>query len=457
MQIISYYPTYAANTSSSAPKEKVEKTSSRTNYKTNKSNKYRIGFWTTSITESESDFELKTDAARKNTNKRVYNSAVAVDIPKIKKSSTVKSKTSDNYSLSKLLVGISDLFFVSAICIIFCFHFLKQFSNENKYNFVIQLPEISYSPVLSSVHLDVAMKQFTMDFGTSTMSYNNSAFVDSDGNILNVSVESETGIDNVAVTSVADSESVTPAFLNAVTYTEYKVKSGDTISGITLKFNLKNISTLIAVNDISNVRSLKSGQVLKIPSMDGLIHSISAGETLESLSVKYDITVEDLLDVNDLSSQDLMVGDELFIPGAKLDNMTLHSALGDLFISPIARSYRITSYFGRRPDPFTGVPSSHSGIDLAVPLGTPIRSSMAGRVVYAGFSNIYGNYVIINHGNGYQTLYGHMYKILTRVGQYIEQGTQIGLVGSTGYSTGPHLHFSVYKDGKLIDPLSVLK
>ena len=95
---------------------------------------------------------------------------------------------------------------------------------------------------------------------------------------------------------------------------------------------------------------------------------------------------------------------------------------------------------------------------MAVPQGTPIKAAMGGKIAAVGFTNVYGYYVIINHENGYQTLYAHMLrKSPVNVGQRVSQGEQIGLVGSTGYSTGPHLHFTVYKNGKLIDPLSVLK
>ena len=81
---------------------------------------------------------------------------------------------------------------------------------------------------------------------------------------------------------------------------------------------------------------------------------------------------------------------------------------------------------------------------------------MSGTVVVAGWSNVFGNYIIINHGNGYQSLYGHLSKIIAKKGQSVDSSTKIGLVGSTGYSTGPHLHFTVYKNGKTINPLVVL-
>jgi LysM repeat protein len=246
-------------------------------------------------------------------------------------------------------------------------------------------------------------------------------------------------------------------FKKPVTFKSYKVRDGDTISGITRKFGLTNLSTIIALNDIDNARTLYSGQKLRIPSVDGLICTAKSGNTLAGIAAKYNIPLEDLLDVNDLSSQTLLIGQQLFIPGAKLDSSKLHEALGDMFKIPLAVSYRLTSPFGWRSDPFTGVRSFHTGIDMACPEGTQIYASMGGKVLTAGWSNIFGNYVIITHPNGYQTLYGHMSKVFAKKGQIINQGTPIGLVGTTGYSTGPHLHFTVYKNGHLVDPRTILK
>src|SRR5574344_234419 len=242
-----------------------------------------------------------------------------------------------------------------------------------------------------------------------------------------------------------------------VTFSTYKVKSGDTISTIARRAGLTNISTLIAVNDIDNVRSLRAGQKLRVPSQDGIIHTVSANQSLNSISVLYHTSVEELCDANDLESRILRVGQELFIPGAKLDSASLRKAMGELFMTPLSAGWRLTSHFGNRADPFTGVSTYHTGVDMAAPTGTPIKAAMSGRIAYVGWSNVFGNYVIINHGNGYQTLYGHMSKSLAHMGEDVSQGTRIGLVGSTGYSTGPHLHFTVYKNGRLVDPLTLLK
>ena len=262
--------------------------------------------------------------------------------------------------------------------------------------------------------------------------------------------------------NVLDSEGkpnagVAAEFTQKVTFKDYKVQAGDTISGISKKFGLSNISTLIAVNNISNVRQIRSGQKLRIPSTDGLIYNVKSGDTLNSLSVRYHVTVEDLLDVNDLETQVITEGQTLFIPGAKLSSDTLKMAMGELFIYPLSGRWRLTSPYGRRSDPFTGVKSFHTGIDMAMPQGTPVKASMSGKVVTVGYTNIFGNYVIIKHYNGYQTMYAHLSKALAKTGTTVEQGEKIGLVGSTGYSTGPHLHFMVFKNGSHIDPMTVLK
>lgn len=258
----------------------------------------------------------------------------------------------------------------------------------------------------------------------------------------------------------ADGFSYSPSEINfrqPVSYRTYVVQSGDTILGITRRFGLSNISTLIAVNDIANVRRLRFGQKLVIPSMDGLVHTVKSGDSLNALSVQYHVPVEDLLDVNDLESHNLLIGAKLFIPGAKLSSDAIRLAMGEMFIYPLKGKWRRTSLFGFRSDPFTGVRSFHTGLDMAMPTGSPVYASMSGKVAAVGFTNVYGNYIIINHGNGYQTLYAHLSRSLAKTGDRIDQGEKIGLVGSTGYSTGPHLHFTVYKNGKLVDPLTVLK
>lgn len=115
---------------------------------------------------------------------------------------------------------------------------------------------------------------------------------------------------------------------------------------------------------------------------------------------------------------------------------------------------RIASGFGARIDPVYKTPKFHYGLDFAAPQGTPIYATANGNVTLAGNTgNGYGNHVIINHGYGYQTLYGHMVRVKARTGQSVNRGEVIGWVGSTGKSTGPHLHYEVHKYGDKIDPI----
>lgn len=115
---------------------------------------------------------------------------------------------------------------------------------------------------------------------------------------------------------------------------------------------------------------------------------------------------------------------------------------------------RMASGFGYRIDPVYKTVKMHAGLDFAAPQGTPIYATADGIVKLAGNSgNGYGNYVVVNHGYGYETLYGHQYRIKVKAGQRVKRGELIGWVGSTGKSTGPHLHYEVHKNGRHIDPI----
>lgn len=116
----------------------------------------------------------------------------------------------------------------------------------------------------------------------------------------------------------------------------------------------------------------------------------------------------------------------------------------------------ISSYFGPRTDPFTGKPGFHSGVDVAAPIGTPIHAVASGIVTYAGVRHGYGNVVEIDHGNGYVTRYAHASRLLVHAGQRVLAGASIADVGSTGRSTGAHVHFEVWRNGRVLNPLSVV-
>jgi murein DD-endopeptidase MepM/ murein hydrolase activator NlpD len=234
----------------------------------------------------------------------------------------------------------------------------------------------------------------------------------------------------------------------------YRVERGDMIGDLARKFGL-NQDTLISYNNIKNTRLLQIGQTLKIPNQDGILHKVKKGDTLSGLAETYKTDGEIIKTVNELFSDTIREGTELFIPGARLDWINLQEINGDLFIWPI--SGYITSPYGYRNSPFTGVRQFHSGIDIGAVSGTPIKAAVSGRVSVAGWSDIYGNYVVVSHHSGYRTLYGHMSLIRVKSGQYVSTGQRIGDVGSTGLSTNPHLHFTVYKNGVTVNPRTLMK
>lgn len=241
-------------------------------------------------------------------------------------------------------------------------------------------------------------------------------------------------------------------------YFTYRVQKGDMIGFIADKFNVTQ-DTIISVNNIHQSRLIQIGQILKIPSMPGIVYTVKKnGETADSIAEKFEISAEKLARVNNIQeNQSLVAGQTLFAPDALLDWVTRQEINGDLFHKPIHSRYYLSSYYGWRSSPFSGKRSYHSGIDMACPQGTPVYAALGGTVTSVGYNSVYGNYVIITHHSGYKTLYGHMSKQLVARGKWVDTNTRIGLVGSTGLSTGPHLHFTVYKFGKTVNPAALWK
>ena len=126
---------------------------------------------------------------------------------------------------------------------------------------------------------------------------------------------------------------------------------------------------------------------------------------------------------------------------------------GSGMIWPVPGYSRISSHFGYRSDPFTGEKSFHSGTDIPAPIGTPILAAYKGQVAWSYYSTSAGNWIGIDHGNGLYTIYHHMSKLIAEEGQMVNTGDVIGLCGTTGRSTGPHLHFTVRLNGKYVEPL----
>jgi len=142
-----------------------------------------------------------------------------------------------------------------------------------------------------------------------------------------------------------------------------------------------------------------------------------------------------------------------------LETMLMNHGLQDE-VMPAGRPVNngwTSSYFGLRTDPFTGRKEHHKGVDFAGKMGSDIVSVAAGVVTWAGKRYGYGNLVEINHGNGYATRYGHAQKVLVNVGEKVKKGQLVALMGSTGRSTGPHVHFEVWHEGKVVDPMQYIR
>jgi murein DD-endopeptidase MepM/ murein hydrolase activator NlpD len=124
------------------------------------------------------------------------------------------------------------------------------------------------------------------------------------------------------------------------------------------------------------------------------------------------------------------------------------------FLLPLPYYTAITDAYGMRYHPIYGYYKMHEGVDLAVGSGTAIYATKSGTVTTAAYDDAYGYYVTINHGDGYSSLYGHMTNYIVSAGDYVTQGQVIGYVGSTGWSTGPHLHFGIYYNGSSVNPMN---
>jgi len=271
------------------------------------------------------------------------------------------------------------------------------------------------------------------------------------GGVLPEKIACQTGVD-LELSGIPEPEEYSRPSL--LTFNFYTVEKGDIIGTIAAKAGL-NEDTLISVNNIKNTRLIQIGQIIRIPNQDGVYYTVNKNDTLESIAEKYKTTVARISTANELFSETLTPGFSLFVPGAKMDWANRQEINGDLFIWP-CNGY-ISSGYGYRPSPFTGARQFHSGLDIGIYMGAPIKAAMSGRVSYVGYDDSFGNYVVVSHHSGYRTLYAHMSVVRVKAGAYVDTGERIGDVGITGATTGPHLHFTVYKNGVTVNPRSLMK
>jgi len=244
----------------------------------------------------------------------------------------------------------------------------------------------------------------------------------------------------------------------------YTVQSGDTVLGIAEKFGLQP-ETIQWANPAleANPDIIRPGDALAILPTDGALHTVTSGDTLGSIATDYEVTVDDIIGYpgNNLADVNapLSIASKLVIPhgvkpyvgqqtvaytsGAAPANARIG---GGNFYWPTAGSINQRFWGG------------HTGVDLGSWTGAPVGAADGGYVALAigGWNGGYGNHVIIDHGNGFVTLYGHLNSIYVKQGESVAAGQQIGSVGNTGNSTGPHLHFEIRYQGIARDPLAYM-
>lgn len=242
----------------------------------------------------------------------------------------------------------------------------------------------------------------------------------------------------------------------------YTVLGGDTLSGIGSKFKIST-DAIKYVNGLSDSSVIKPGQVITIPPLSGLIHEVESGDSLASIAEKYSVAEQAIADFNYiLDTTSLAVGTELVVPDAKVPEPELPVYIPAVYTPS-------TQYASPTPSSsFCVWPTStriitqyfswyHNGLDVATPWGhfPPLFACTSGTVTRSGWDPWgLGLHVRIDHGNGYETVYGHMSSVDVGYGASVSRGQQIGVMGNTGRSTGPHVHFIVNYYGVPQNPLN---
>jgi len=238
----------------------------------------------------------------------------------------------------------------------------------------------------------------------------------------------------------------------------HRVENGENYWTIAKKYNV-NIDTIIGANpEIENLLAYKGREII-ILAKRGVVHEVKdKDEHLNLLAELYRVEESAIKSANRIPLKGIKVGDLIFIPGAKPvymhENLQKLFAKRSMFRSPISGTY--TSLFGTRTHPVTGEKSGHNAVDIRAKMGTWVGASADGTVVFAGWSDTLGYYIKIQHKDGYSTLYGHLSKIYVKPWQKVYAGKLIGKTGNSGRTTGPHLHFAVFKDGRAVNPMDFL-
>lgn len=228
----------------------------------------------------------------------------------------------------------------------------------------------------------------------------------------------------------------------------YTVRQGDRIENIAKMYNV-SANTIRWANDLKKGAVLKEGSTLVILPISGVQYTVKKGDTVKGIAKKYGGDIDEIVAYNDIDlSKGLIVGDTIIIPDGEIDSASASTKPGS---KTGTSKYKGPSYPGYFQAPLARYTKTqgihgHNAVDLAAPMGTPMYAAAGGTVIIAkttGYNGGYGMYVVISHPNGTQTLYGHMSAVMVSPGEKVGKGDRIGSLGSSGNSTGPHVHFEV--------------
>ncbi len=249
-----------------------------------------------------------------------------------------------------------------------------------------------------------------------------------------------------------------------VTY--HIVQGGETVSTIAEEYGI-SVNTILWENQLGARDYIKPGDKLTILPESGVSHQVKSGETLASIAKKFKADVDEIIEYNKLvDASDIEKDQILIIPGGEIEppapTTTPSSSGTQLAGGYIPPSSTATGSPGKLLWPTSGHNISqyykygHTGLDITGSYSSPTYAADDGVVEAAGWGSGYGNRIIINHGNGIKTLYGHHSKMFVSVGQHVSRGQTIGMIGCTGWCTGPHVHFEVIVNGRQVNPLGYL-
>jgi len=242
------------------------------------------------------------------------------------------------------------------------------------------------------------------------------------------------------------------AKIKPLSFVFYRILPGENLYSVASKFGL-SMATVLSLNSLDNAHSIGVGQKILLSTRSGILYNSTNDESIKDITERYEISIKDTSLVNALEKTTIQAGETLFLPDANLSFKAMAKLLGFQFVNPVPRYRRISSHFGWRWHPILHKRKLHAGIDFAARTGTPILAAREGRIIYTGWSGANGLFIKIRHNNGFTTSYSHLSKIRINRNTWVKTGDRIGDIGSTGRSTGSHLHFEIHKYGQAKNPI----